>query len=91
MALAADVATDYADNRVLCAATGAPRRIFVFVDDNSAGPRFTVGYVYSYYEFERPADKARMTDAEWKKLVYDAKRRDELETLRPAWYKNLLF
>lgn len=91
MALVTDVATDYLSGSVLHAATGAPRRIFVYVDDDSAGPRVTTGLVYSYYEFERTLGEGRMTDEEWKPLVYDRKKHGELEALRPAWYKHLLF
>ncbi len=91
MALVTDVATDYLSGRVLHVATGTPRKIFVYVNDNSAGPRITVGYVYSYYEFVRAIGEGRTTDEEWKALVYDEKRQDELEALRPSWYKRLQF
>ncbi|MDR2406263.1 MAG: DUF3160 domain-containing protein, partial [Deltaproteobacteria bacterium] len=42
--------------KTLYAATGTPRRIFVYVNDPSGGPRLTIGYTYSYYEFTQ--DKA---------------------------------
>lgn len=91
MALVTDVASDYMSETVLHVATGAPRRIFVYVDDTFAGPRITTGFVYSYYEFEREMSDGRMTDEEWKPLVYGEEHQDELEALRPAWYKHLLF
>ncbi|MDR0649368.1 MAG: DUF3160 domain-containing protein, partial [Synergistaceae bacterium] len=89
MALASDVATDALAGRVLHVATGTPRRLFVFVDDKGGGPRVTVGYTYSYYEFERALGDGRMTDEEWKKLVYDEARQEELEELAPKWTEGL--
>jgi len=85
MACVADVATDGFEGRVLQVASGAPRAIYVFVNDRSGGARVTKGYVYSYYEFKHPMSE-RMTDEEWKKIVYDPDRADELEKLRPDWY-----
>jgi hypothetical protein len=87
MACVADVATNGWDRTVLEAASGAPRAIYVFVDDRSGGARVTKGYVFSYYEFERPMDR-RMTDEEWKTLVYDPARAEELEVLRPRWHEE---
>ena len=49
------------------------------------GARVTKGYVFSYYEFERPMSD-RMTDEEWRAIVYDPDRADELEKYRPGWY-----
>jgi hypothetical protein len=89
MALVADAATNGLDKTVLEAATGTPRKIYVFVNDKSGGARLARGYVYSYYEFERPLSEGRMTDEEWKKIVYDENRAEELERLRPAWYREL--
>ncbi|MDO5561984.1 MAG: DUF3160 domain-containing protein [Synergistaceae bacterium] len=89
MALVTDIATDFIDNRVLQVATGTPRRIFVFVDDKHAGPRLTVGCMYSFYQFARPLSEGRMTDEEWKKKVYDKNAQRELEPLMPQWSKQL--
>jgi hypothetical protein len=89
MALIADVATNGRDMTVLEAATGTPRKIYVFVNDKSGGARLARGYVYSYYEFERPLSEGRMTDEEWKKIVYDPARAEELEKYRPAWHGEL--
>ncbi|MDR1579396.1 MAG: DUF3160 domain-containing protein [Synergistaceae bacterium] len=89
MALIADAATNGWDKTALEAATGTPRKIYVFVNDKSGGARLARGYVYSYYEFERPLSDGRMTDDEWKKIVYDEARAEELEGLRPAWYREL--
>jgi hypothetical protein len=89
MALVADAATDYIAERVLEIASGRPRRIYVFVNDASGGARVTRGYIFSYYEFARALGEGRMTDEEWKKLVYDDSRADELKEFHPLWYDEL--
>jgi len=89
MAIVADVATDAFEGRVLHVATGTPRRLYVFVNDKWGGPRVTIGYTYSYYEFPRPLRDGRLTDEEWRKLVYDKTRQNELEKLAPDWSRRL--
>lgn len=89
MALVSDVATDAFEGRVLHVATGTPRRLYVFVDDPQSGPRVVVGYTYSFYEFVRPLSAGRMTDEEWKKLVYGKDKQAELEKLMPEWSREL--
>lgn len=90
MALVSDIATDAQEGRVLQVATGTPRRIYVFVDDVHSGPRVTIGYTYSFYSFERSLQKGRMTNEEWRSLVYDEKRQNELGKLEPTWLKELM-
>jgi hypothetical protein len=85
MACVADVHTNGFDGTVLETGIGTPRAIYVFANDKSGGARMTKGYVFSYYEFEKPTAE-RMTDEEWKKIVYDPARAEELESLRPDWY-----
>jgi len=87
MAVVADVATDGFSGRVLEAGVGVPRAIYVFANDKSGGARVTKGYVFSYYEFEYPMSK-RMTDKEWRAIVYDPERADELEKFRPDWHEE---
>ncbi|MCL1876232.1 MAG: DUF3160 domain-containing protein [Synergistaceae bacterium] len=87
MAVVADVATNGWDKTVLEVGVGVPRAIYVFANDKSGGARVTKGYVFSYYEFEQPMDK-RMTDEEWRTIVYDAERAEELEKFRPYWYEE---
>ncbi|MCL1941415.1 MAG: DUF3160 domain-containing protein, partial [Synergistaceae bacterium] len=87
--LVSDVATDAFGERVLHVSTGTPRRLYVFVNDKWGGPRVTIGYTYSFYEFPRSMSDGRMTDDEWKKLVYDNARQSELEKLAPQWSKEL--
>jgi hypothetical protein len=89
MALVADVATDFLGNAALEVATGTPRKIFVLVNDRSGGVRLARGYVYSYYEFARDLGDGRLTDGEWKKIVYDGSRQDELQKMHPSWYGEL--
>lgn len=89
MALVTDVATDFFTSRVLHVASGRPQRIYVFVNDASGGPRITRGYIFSFYEFIRGLGEGRMTDEEWKEIVYDDSRAKELEEFRPPWYEEL--
>ena len=69
-ALIADIATgispDSPDLVVLEEAIGQPTPIFVILPDSPY--RIGVGAVFTYYEFEVPAD-SRMTDEEWQALV----------------------
>ena len=89
MALVTDVATDALAGRVLHVATGTPRRIYVFVDDVHSGPRVAIGYTYSFYSFERSMNDGRMTDEDWRKLVYDPDRQIELNRMMPEWSREL--
>ncbi len=89
MALIADVATDPGAN-VLFTGIGTPRRMSVYVNDKSGGARVATGYVFSYYTFARSISEGRMNDDQWKKIVYDEGRQDELEQLRPQWYRKHL-
>ena len=89
MALVADVATDYLGGGVLEIASGRPQRMYVFVNDASGGARITRGFIFSYYEFVRQLSDGRMPDEEWKALVYDDSRADELRKYHPSWYENL--
>ena len=89
MALVTDIAADYFEGRVLHIGSGRPRRIHVFVHDASGGPRVTRGFIFSYYEFPRSLGDGRMTDEEWKALVYNDGRSGELKQYHPAWYEEL--
>ncbi|MDR3331826.1 MAG: DUF3160 domain-containing protein [Synergistaceae bacterium] len=89
MAIVADAATDHLNGLAIYAATGTPRKIYVFVNDASGGPRIARGYIYSYYEFASPLANGRMTDDEWRDMVYDENKRGELLKLHPEWYGSL--
>ena len=89
MAIVTDVATDFMGEVALHVGTGTPRAIYVLVNDRSGGPRVAKGYVYSYYEFAHPLSEGRMTDDEWREIVYDKARSADLEQLHPHWYGAL--
>jgi len=89
MALVADVATDNVQGRVLEEGIGIPQQIVVVVKDASGGTRLTVGYVYSWYEFD---STRRWSDAEWKKIVYskDGGAMKAQGIKPPGWYSTFL-
>ncbi len=89
MALVADVATDGINSRVLEEGIGTPQRIVVVAKDAFGGTRLTVGYVYSWLEFE---SGNRWSDSEWKKVIYgkDEKSKAEHGIRPPAWYSKFL-
>lgn len=89
MALIADVATDNVGGRVLEDGIGTPQRIVVVVKDASGGTRLTIGYVYSWFEFD---STKRWSDSEWKKVIY-GKEQNTKAVLRikpPTWYSAFL-
>ncbi len=69
MACVADVFTNGELGVCLETAVGDPYKIYVPLNDGQGGKRIAVGYVPSYYEFYGPQND-RMTDEEWKKIVY---------------------
>ena len=89
MALVADVATDAVSGQVLEEGIGTPQRIIVMVKDASGGTRLTVGFVYSWFEFN---SSRRWSDAEWKKIIYggDEQTRKQQGISPPPWYSNFL-
>jgi len=88
MALVADVHTDAKNQKVLEVATGIPYRIYVALNDGQGGKRIAIGYTYSYYEFEQPQAN-RLTDEEWKKIVYGSANPQALDIYLPAWAKDI--
>ncbi|MDR2387931.1 MAG: DUF3160 domain-containing protein [Deltaproteobacteria bacterium] len=89
MAIIADLHTDFDAQKILYAATGTPRKIYVFVNDRSGGPRLTLGYMFSYYEYSYPLDVPRLTDETWRDVVYDPSKASLLENIKPFWYSQL--
>ena len=89
MALVADVATDASAGRALFMGVGAPRRLSVYVNDRSGGFRVTEGYMFSYYSFIQSLSEGRMNDDQWKAIVYDTKRQDDMKQYLPAWHGKL--
>ncbi|EHM12929.1 superfamily II RNA helicase [Jonquetella anthropi DSM 22815] len=80
MALIADVASS-ADT-ALYMAVGTPRRLVVFLDDRSGGARLAEGFTMSYYELLGNAAD-RLTDEDWKSLVYDEEK--DISEYEPVW------
>jgi hypothetical protein len=86
MAVVADVYTAVAPGKVLEVAVGIPYRLNLLLSDGQGGKRIAAGYTYSYYEFTHPMDD-RMTDEQWKKIVYDPGAK--LSEYEPFWAKDL--
>ncbi len=55
--------------QIVYQATGVPRVIIVAVKDTN-GPRYTIGFTYSHYEFRKDHGGQRMTDEDWQKNFY---------------------
>ena len=86
MALVADVATDAVVGEVLYMASGAPRKLYVYVNDKSGGFRVTEGFMYSYYTFSGAMLDHRMNDDDWKAKVYG---KEDLTEFLPYWNEKL--
>lgn len=93
-AVVADIHTDK-DGNVLEEGTGVPRVIFVAVKDAN-GPRLTVGFTYSQYEFTTPGE--RLTDEAWQGNFYTDSGSDYSITYKPKinwpdtnkWFQELM-
>jgi hypothetical protein len=87
MALVADVATDAVGGQALEEGIGTPQRIIVVVKDAYGGTRLTVGYVYSWFEFN---SGKRWSDSQWRKAIYggDEKAREQQGIKPPDWYST---
>ncbi len=68
MACIADVFTNAEIGLCLETAVGRPYCLYVPLNDSQGGKRIAVGFGFSYYEFDHSLD--RMTDEDWKKIVY---------------------
>ena len=89
MACIADIFTN--GDLGLCVETGVgfPHRIYVPLNDSQGGKRIAVGYIFSYYEFNQPMN-SRMTDDEWKKIVYKVNNLPKLPDYMPFWENECL-
>lgn len=56
--------------RILYEGVGVPRVIFTAVEDVN-GPRLTIGFVSSQYEFTESYGGKRLTDEDWQKKFYE--------------------
>lgn len=61
--------------KILYQGEGAPRVIFTAVSDAN-GPRLTVGFVSSHYEFTEGYGGKRLTDEDWQKRFYEGTNTD---------------
>jgi hypothetical protein len=57
------------DTQILYEGEGVPYVIFSAVKDAN-GPRLTIGFTYSHYEFTKPYGGKRMTDEDWQTNYY---------------------
>jgi Protein of unknown function (DUF3160) len=81
---------------ILYEGTGVPYVIFTAVDDAN-GPRLTVGFTYSHYEFTKLYGGQRLTDEDWQKNFYNGIDTENAfdyvaKSLKPAvnyWYAIL--
>ena len=85
MACIADVYTN--NDFGLCLEVGVanPVRLYVPLNDSQGGKRIAIGYGFSYAEFTHDMTD-RMTDEQWKKIVYQPGA--DLEKYMPFWEKE---
>lgn len=86
MACIADVFTG--SGSCLEVGVGVPYRLYVPLNDGQGGKRIAVGYVPSYYEFYGPQSN-RMSDEEWKAIVYANPVKD-MKDYEPFWIEGCL-
>lgn len=85
MACIADVYTNNDFGVCLEVGVGTPVRLYVPLNDSQGGKRIAIGYSFSYAEFTHDMND-RMTDEQWKKIVY--KPGVDLEEYMPFWEKE---
>lgn len=86
------------DTHVLYEGIGVPQVLLVMVKDVN-GPRVTVGFTYSHYEFTEFFGGKRLTDEDWQKKFYE-ETEDPYQAYNytdgsawpkaPSWYKSIL-
>ena len=85
MACIADVYTNNDFGLCLEVGVGRPVRLYVPLNDSQGGKRIAIGYSFTYAEFTHSMTD-RMTDEQWKKIVY--KPDVDLEKYMPFWEKE---
>jgi hypothetical protein len=70
-ALVTDIFTDAAEGVVLHLALGRPN-IMLALAGGADGPRLLAGVAYDFHEFTRPLAAGRLTDEQWRQMVYRA-------------------
>lgn len=86
MACIADVFTNIEYGVCLEVGVGTPVRLYVPLNDSQGGKRIAIGYSFSYVEFTHPMTD-RMTDEQWKEIVYKGDQND-FEQYLPFWEKE---
>lgn len=84
MACIADVFTNSEKGVCLETGVGRPNMLYIPLNDSQGGKRIAIGYGFSYYEFYHPMTD-RLTDEQWKKIVYDGN--DDMDSYIPDWAK----
>lgn len=87
MACIADVFTNSEKGVCLETGVGRPNMLYIPLNDWQGGKRIAIGYGFSYYEFYHPMNE-RLTDEEWKKIVYDGD--DDMSSYIPVWAKSCI-
>lgn len=87
MACIADVFTNMEKGVCLETGVGRPNMLYIPLNDSQGGKRIAIGYGFSYYEFYHPMND-RLTDEQWKKIVYDGN--DDMNFYIPDWAKSCI-
>ncbi len=88
MACIADVFTNNDYGACLEVGVAVPFRLYIPLNDSQGGKRIAIGYGFSYVEFLQSADD-RMTDEQWKTIVYKT-HKDNLDEYMPFWEKECI-
>lgn len=87
MACIADVFTNNEKGVCLEVGIGEPLKIYVPLNDKQGGKRIAIGFIPDYFEFYYSADD-RLTDDEWKDMVY--KNKNSVYQYEPFWEKSCI-
>ena len=85
MACIADVYTNNDYGLCLEVGVGQPVRLYVPLNDSQGGKRIAIGYSFTYAEFTHNMND-RMTDEQWKAIVYNPN--TDFEEYMPFWEKE---
>lgn len=88
MACIADVFTNNDYGACLEVGVAVPFRLYIPLNDSQGGKRIAIGYGFSYVEFLQSAED-RMTDEQWKTIVYKT-HKDNLDEYMPFWEKECI-
>ena len=88
MACIADVFTNNDYGACLEVGVAVPLRLYIPLNDSQGGKRIAIGYGFSYVEFLQSAED-RMTDEQWKTIVYKT-HKDNLDEYMPFWEKECI-